>query len=213
MMNKIYKNCLAYAAVSLLLFGTMTGVASASVSIIGLATSIMQNHQIDNDTEGSGEQLCLASGRSSSDCPSYTKIGQGICLSGGRSSSDCPSYTKIGQGLCLAGGRSSSDCPSYTTIAQGICLSSGRSSSDCPSYTTTGQGLCLAKGHSTSECSSVSESTALSMTIIDVDGAWDSFYDEYHNTRWMCRGRSTAQFVDAEKCAGKTQIDDTWSGM
>ena len=150
-MNKIYKNCLAYAVVTLLLFGAMTSVASASISIISLATSIMQNHQIDNDTKGSGgEQLCLAS---------------------------------------------------------------GRSSSDCPSYTTTGQGLCLAKGHSTSECSSVSESTALSMTIIDVDGAWDSFYDEYHNTRWMCRGRSTAQFVDAEKCAGKTQIDDTWSGM
>ena len=74
MMNKIYKNCLAYATVTLLLFGAMTGVANASVSIIGLATAIIQNPQIRDDTVGSGEQLCLASGRASYECSKNTIV-------------------------------------------------------------------------------------------------------------------------------------------
>lgn len=210
-MNKIYKH-LAYA-VTLLLLGAMTGTARAEISVIALATAIIQNPQIDNDTVGSGEQLCLASGRSSYECSRNTTLGEGICLAGGRSSYECSRNTTIGEGLCLAGGRSSYECSRNTTIGEGICLASGRSSYECSRNTTRGEGLCLAKGHSTYDCSSVSESTALSMEIIDVSWAWDSFYDEHKNTRWMCRGRSTGQFADDMKCLGKMKVDDTWRGM
>ena len=188
-MNKICKNCLAYAAVSLLLFGAMTGVASASASIIGLATAIMQDPQINNDTQGSGGDDVMRS------------MVRAILNEG------------YGEQLCLSSGRASYECSRSTSIGEGICLSSGRASYECSRSTTTAEGLCLAKGHPAYKCSSVSESTALSMEIIDVGWAWDSFYDEYKNARWMCRGRSTGQFADDVKCAGKTQLDDTWSGM
>jgi hypothetical protein len=222
----------AYMTIMLIL-ASITGVAKAEVSIIAIATAIAQNSLVDgvDYPTGAGEKICLAGGRPSYDCnglttmaqgiclsgerPSYdcnglTTMGQGICLAGGRPSYDCNGLTTMAQGICLAGGRPSYDCNGLTTMAQGICLSTGRPSYECASYLKPAEGLCLAKGQPSYKCSGVTASIALSMEIIDVFWAWDNFYDEYKTAQWRCRGRSTAQFADDEKCAGKAKVDNTW---
>jgi hypothetical protein len=183
----------AYVAI-LLVLASMTGIAKAEVSIIAIATAIAQNTLVDGveHPAGAGEKICLAGGR-----PSY----------------ECNSLTTMGQGLCLAGGRPSYECNSLTTMGQGLCLSTGRPSYECASYLKPAEGLCLAKGQPSYKCSGVTVSIALSMEIIDVTWAWDSFYDEYKTAQWRCRGRSTAQFADDEKCAGKAKEDNTWPRM
>ncbi len=137
---------------------------------------------------------------------------QEICLAGGRPSYDCPSYITLGQGVCLSGGRPSYDCSSYTTLGQGICLSTGRPSFDCNSYTSTASGLCLAKGHPTFKCNNISAREALALEIIDLSWAWDQFYNSSGNTVWACRGKSTGQFADSYRCSNRLKRDDTWPG-
>lgn len=190
------------------------GAAVAKETVLEIASLLLKNQitEQDNQTSGLGQKICLAGGRSSAECPSYANIGQGICLAGGRSSSDCPSYANIGQGICLSGGRFTSDCPSYINIGQGICLSTGRSSSDCPGYLSPQQGLCLAKGQPSYKCSTVSVSDALSMEAVDMDWAWDEFYNEKYNLQWRCRGKSTGQFAEDFRCYGKIKDDRTWPG-
>jgi len=44
----------------------------------------------------------------------------------------------------------------------------------------------------------------------DTDWAWDEFYNERYQLVWMCRGKQTGQFADAQRCAYKPQNDFTW---
>jgi hypothetical protein len=201
--------------VATLTLALVTGIARSEVSVIGLASSIVKNNIGDeaNGRSDIGKQICDASGRPSYDCSSSGTIGSGICLSKGRPSYDCSSSTTIGQGICLVGGRPSYDCSSSTTIGQGICLSTGRPSYECSFSLTPADGLCMAKGHPSYNCSSLSASAALAMEIIDLDWAWDKFYDSTRNEQWRCRGLSTGQFADNAKCSGKPKVDDTWPGM
>lgn len=221
---------------ALFTFVSLSGFARAAVSVIDIATAIANGNLRDeiNDNADIGKKICDAGGRPSYECSSPGTIGTGICLSGGRPSYDCstsisigqgvclstgrPSYdcsssSTIGSGICLSGGRPSYDCSTSMSIGQGVCLSTGRPSYDCSASLTPAEGLCLAKGQPTYNCSSVSINAAMSMKITDVAWAWDKFYDESKNVQWRCRGRSTGQFSEDEKCAGKTKIDDTWPSM
>lgn len=157
-----------------------------------------------------GEGICLSRGRPSYDCNRGTSLGEGICLSGGRPSYDCSRGTAIGEGICLAGGRPSYDCSRGVSVGQGICLSTGRPSHDCTSGTSIGQGLCLAKGHRSYRCSNMTVKEAISLGIIDITWAWDSFLDAGESEQWRCRGRGTGQFADDDKCTAKPKIDNTW---
>ena len=102
------------AAMSILLL--ITGIAKADSSIISLATALMKNPQIENVSgeAGTGQQICLSSGRPTYDCRSFTTLGEGICLSTGRPSYECSSYLKPAEGLCLAKGQPTYNCSSDT---------------------------------------------------------------------------------------------------
>lgn len=213
-----------------------SATAQAELTVLDIATAIAKNSLIDeaNNTPGMGRKICEAGGRPSYECASASTIGSGICLSRGRPSYECsssstlgqgiclmdgrPSYecsanTSLAQGICLAGGRPSYECSAYAQIGQGVCLATGRASYECSAYVTLAEGLCLAKGQPSYNCSSVSIATALGMEIIDLAWAWDQYQDESRRTQWRCRGRSTGQFAEDGRCAGKPQIDNTWPGM
>ena len=116
-----------------------------------------------------------------------------------------------GQKICLSSGRPSYDCSRSTTLGQGICLSTGRPSYDCSRNTSPATGLCLAKGHPSYKCSRhISSLEALALEIIDISWAWDMFYNSSGNPEWVCRGKSTGQFADFERCRFEPKNDDTW---
>ncbi len=70
-----------FADVAIMLtLASMTGIVKAEISIIAIATAIVQNTLVDgvDYSAGAGEKICLAGGRPSYESNSLTKMGQRI---------------------------------------------------------------------------------------------------------------------------------------
>jgi len=168
------------------------------------------NDQTNNRNPSLGQQICMAGGRSLSDCIGRS-IGGGICMAGGRRLSDCIGRS-IGGGICMAGGRRLSDCIGRS-IGGGICMAGGRRFSDCIGSSIP-KGICMAGGGSFNNCIGVRsvESAIEKIPFKDRTFWWDRFRDQYGNYQWRCRGGQTKQFANDSKCSGVSKDDDRWPG-
>jgi hypothetical protein len=52
----------------------------------------------------------------------------------------------------------------------------------------------------------------LKLPVVDASWAWDRFRDSLGNKVFLCRGRSTGQFADYQKCSTAKKNDDIWPG-
>ena len=76
------------------------------------------NDQTNNRNPSLGQQICMAGGRSLSDCIGRS-IGGGICMAGGRRFSDCIG-SSIPKGICMAGGGSFNNCIGVRSVESAI---------------------------------------------------------------------------------------------